>query len=101
MACTLRFILGNSAHPRQLARQSPSIAIYAEDRPFQTWFAPNCSAAMVADAAEQTSPTSRECLRWVKMRKTRSEYNESGSHLIADMRADIDSGFGPFRAMRP
>src|SRR5215468_3475508 len=25
-----------------------------------------------------------------KMRKTRSEYNESGFHLIADMRADID-----------
>src|SRR5262245_50495332 len=25
----------------------------------------------------------------VKMRKTRSEYNESGSHSIADMRADI------------
>src|SRR5262249_36686746 len=34
MAGTLRFILGNSAPPRQLAKQSTSIAIHAKELPF-------------------------------------------------------------------
>src|SRR5215813_3883669 len=64
MACTLRFILGNSAPPRSSRGSLLQLQYTLKSCRFQK-VVRNKLPGWWPTAADQTSPTSRECLRWV------------------------------------